>query len=184
MQRLIRATLVFFAVLLVSTPAFARHRHSTHLRHHQHKYVSQLTVGDSWASDPRYGAIPSVEQPRRERHHGPTLDAHGNRAVAYDEGHYLPHPAGCPGSAFCGCGASVRVFGHPVRSLYLAANWLRYPRTSPAPGMVAARHGHVFVIEQVNGDGTVIASDYNSGGHMSRRHAVSLRGYTVVNPNG
>ena len=183
MPRLICAAMAFLCVLVIATPASARHRHSTHLRHHQQEYVTQLTVGDAWiASDSRYGAIPSVEHPKR--HHGPTLDAHGNRAVASDEGHYLPHPAGCPGSQFCGCGASVRVFGHPVRSLYLAANWLRYPRTSPAPGMVAARHGHVFVIEQVNGDGTVIASDYNSGGHMSRRHAVSLRGYTVVNPNG
>ena len=98
--------------------------------------------------------------------------------------HYLSHPGGCPHSAFCGCGASVRIFGHPVRSLYLAANWLRYPRATPSPGMVAARHGHVFVIERVNGDGTVVASDYNSGGHMSRMHTVSLRGYVVVNPHG
>lgn len=184
MQRFLSATLFALVCLVIASPASARHRHATHLRHHQQEYVTQLSVGDSWyASDSRYGAIPSVYQPIRERHYGPILDAHGDRAVASDEGHYLPHPAGCPHTAFCGCGSSVRIFGHPVRSLYLAANWLKYPRTMPAPGMVAARHGHVFVIEQVNGDGTVIASDYNSGGHMSRRHAVSLRGYTVVNPN-
>ena len=90
-------------------------------------------------------------------------------------------PAGCPRS-FCGCGASIRVFGHIVPGLNLAANWLRFPRTSPAPGMVAARRGHVFVLEQhVEGD-TWMAYDANSGGRTTRIHARSLRGYTVVNP--
>jgi hypothetical protein len=91
-------------------------------------------------------------------------------------------PSGCPRS-FCGCGAAIRVFGRVVPELHLAANWLRFPRTSPAPGMVAARHGHVFVLEQhVEGD-TWMAYDANSGGHATRIHARSLRGYTVVNPH-
>ncbi|MBX9649285.1 MAG: hypothetical protein K2X57_19775 [Xanthobacteraceae bacterium] len=90
-------------------------------------------------------------------------------------------PSGCPRS-FCGCGASLRVFGRIVPELNLAANWLRFPRTAPAPGMVAARHGHVFVLEaHVEGD-TWMAYDANSGGHATRIHARSLRGYTVVNP--
>ena len=92
-------------------------------------------------------------------------------------------PAGCP-RTFCGCGASIRVFGRIVPGLNLAANWLRFPRTSPAPGMVAARRGHVFVLEQhVKGD-TWMAYDANSGGRATRIHARSLRGYTVVNPRG
>jgi len=91
-------------------------------------------------------------------------------------------PSGCPHS-FCGCGAALRVFGRIVPELNLAANWLRFPRTSPAPGMVAARHGHVFVLEQhVEGD-TWMAYDANSGGRATRIHARSLRGYTVVNPH-
>lgn len=91
-------------------------------------------------------------------------------------------PAGCPNS-FCGCGASLRVFGRIVPTLNLAANWLRFPRTSPAPGMVAARRGHVFVLEKhVEGD-TWIAYDANSGGRATRIHARSLKGYTVVNPH-
>jgi hypothetical protein len=90
-------------------------------------------------------------------------------------------PAGCPRS-FCGCGASIRVFGRIVPGLNLASNWLRFPRTAPAPGMVAARRGHVFVLEQhVEGD-TWMAYDANSGGRATRLHARSLRGYTVVNP--
>lgn len=96
----------------------------------------------------------------------------------------LPHPPGCPRRAFCGCGAAVEVFGRPVRSLWLAANWLRYPRTSPAPGMVAARRGHVFVIKQVLGGGNVLAYDANSGGRRTRLHVRSLAGFVVVNPHG
>jgi hypothetical protein len=90
-------------------------------------------------------------------------------------------PSGCP-NAYCGCAASLRVFGRILPGLNLASSWLRFPRTSPAPGMVAARHGHVFVLEShVEGD-TWMAYDGNSGGHATRIHARSLRGYTVVNP--
>jgi hypothetical protein len=92
-------------------------------------------------------------------------------------------PGGCP-HAYCGCAASLRVFGRIVPGLNLASSWLRFPRTSPAPGMVAARHGHVFVLEShVEGD-TWMAYDGNSGGHATRIHARSLHGYTVVNPRG
>ena len=78
-------------------------------------------------------------------------------------------PARCP-SSYCGCGAALRVFGRVVPELNLAANWLRFPRTSPAPGMVAARHGHVFVLEQHVGDDMWMAYDPNSGGHATRIH--------------
>src|SRR5258708_5886710 len=90
-------------------------------------------------------------------------------------------PSGCPRS-FCGCGASLRVFGRIVPELNLAANWLRFPRAAPAPGMVAARHGHVFVLEaHVEGD-TWMAYDANSGGHATRIHPRSLRASPVFNP--
>ncbi|MGV7215070.1 hypothetical protein [Bradyrhizobium sp. UFLA05-112] len=91
-------------------------------------------------------------------------------------------PSGCPRS-FCGCGAALHVFGRIVPELNLAANWLRFPRTAPAPGMVAARRGHVFVLEQhLQGD-MWMAYDANSGNRSTRIHARSLRGYTVVNPH-
>lgn len=96
----------------------------------------------------------------------------------------LPHPPGCPRTAFCGCGAAVEVFGRPIRSLWLAARWLDFPRAAPAPGMVAARRGHVFVIKQVLGDGKVLAYDANSGGRRTRLHVRSLAGFSVVNPHG
>jgi hypothetical protein len=42
----------------------------------------------------------------------------------------LAHPDGCPAIRFCGCGAAVRIYGWPVRELWLAASWLKFPRTS------------------------------------------------------
>ena len=58
-----------------------------------------------------------------------------------------PHPAGCPESGrSAGCGAAVKVPGHPRRDLWLARAWYRFPRTSPASGMVAVRRHPVFVL--------------------------------------
>lgn len=115
---------------------------------------------------------------RHHRHY------HHHSHAIYDRGSIVSHPSGCPGSAFCGCGASVRIFGHPVRELFLAHNWFKFPRTSPAPGMVAVRNHHVWVLEsQVSGD-TWIGYDANSGGHQTRIHARRLAGYVIVNPHG
>jgi hypothetical protein len=102
----------------------------------------------------------------------------------HDSGTIVAHPAGCPSRAFCGCGAALEVFGRHVRSLWLAANWFKFPRTSPAPGMVAVRKHHVFVIRQVVGSNMVLAYDANSGGRKTRVHIRSLSGFTVVNPHG
>lgn len=96
----------------------------------------------------------------------------------------LPHPPGCPSRAFCGCGAALEVFGKHVRSLWLARNWFQFPRTTPAPGMVAVRRHHVFVIREVRAPGLVLAYDANSGGRKTRLHLRPLRGYVVVNPRG
>jgi hypothetical protein len=94
----------------------------------------------------------------------------------------IAHPAGCPARAFCGCGAAVRVFGQPVRSLWLAANWFKFPRALPASGMVAVRRHHVFVLEQhLRGD-IWLAYDANSGRHATRIHPRSISGYVIVQP--
>src|SRR5262245_3863833 len=100
----------------------------------------------------------------------------------------VAHPEGCPHRLFCGCGAAERlkkVWGIIVekpRELWLAANWFRYPKAKPGPGMVAVRRHHVYVIEADLGGGKVLAYDANSGGHKTRIHVRSLNGYTVVNP--
>jgi hypothetical protein len=95
----------------------------------------------------------------------------------------VAHPAGCPARSFCGCGAAVRVFGAPVRSLWVAANWFRFPRAVPAPGMVAVRSHHVFVLEARLERGLWLAYDANSGRHLTRIHARSIKGYVIVNPH-
>lgn len=99
------------------------------------------------------------------------------------ESQILPHPRGCPSKAFCGCGASVEIFGHPVRNLFLARNWFKFPRTSPGHNTVAVRRGHVFVLKNHIQGSIWQVADYNSGGRRSRLHPRSIAGYTIVQPN-
>jgi hypothetical protein len=96
----------------------------------------------------------------------------------------VEHPVGCPRRAFCGCGAAVEVFGRPIRELWLAANWFKFPRTMPAPGMVAVRRHHVFVLRAQVSNGNWIVYDANSGRGGTRVHERSLAGYQIVNPHG
>lgn len=107
-----------------------------------------------------------------------TADANGNAVIVGRR------PPGCP-RRFCGCEASLYIFGKIKPELNLALNWKRkFPRTSAAPGMVAARSGHVFVLlSHVEGKEWLV-HDGNSGGGLTRRHVRSIRGYTVVNPHG
>lgn len=119
--------------------------------------------------------------PAQARHHH---HRHHHHRMTSEPGSVVSHPAGCPGRAFCGCGAAVRVFGRPVRELWLAANWFKYPRTSPASGMVGVRRHHVFVLEShVSGDVWMVY-DANSGHRATRIHARSISGYAIVNPRG
>jgi len=162
------AILIAVSLPLVGSTAQAKHRHHSH-----HKISHTVSVGSSCALDNngRTSCQGAVETRQRSR-----------QAVSSD-GAMLPHPSGCPRVAFCACGASVRVFGKSIRSLWPARAWYRFPRTSPASGMVAVRAHHVFVLEsQVDGSEWLI-SDYNSGGHQSRRHVRSIAGYTIVNPH-
>ena len=102
--------------------------------------------------------------------------------VEYD-GRIVAHPAGCPRTRFCGCGVSVRAFGRPVRELFLARNWGKFPSASAGPGMVAWRSGHVVYIESVDASGNTVVYDPNSGGHRTRIHTRNLSGYRIVNPH-
>jgi hypothetical protein len=95
----------------------------------------------------------------------------------------LPHPAGCPARLFCGCGAAVRSFGRPIRELWLAANWFRFPRAAPGPGRVAVKRHHVFVLEQHLVGDLWLVFDANSGGHTTQLHARSIAGFVIVDPH-
>ena len=132
--------------------------------------------------------ITSGAEAKRHHRHIPQVDCSGLFALLQRgcEGHarqeLTSHPTGCPRVAFCGCGAAVHVFGHPVRELWLAANWYKFPRSNPGPGMVAVRRHHVFVLEADLGGGIWQVYDANSGGHTTRIHPRSIAGYTIVNP--
>ncbi len=163
----ITTTLTLAACLLASAPAHARHHHRHGNHHRHHSTIAAACLG--WFC-PDSGPSSSL---RQRSHHG---------AALADLGAIQPHPPGCPGRAFCGCGASVRIFGHSVRSLWLAAAWYRFPRSAPAPGTVAVRRHHVMVLEADMGGGIWRVYDANSGGHATRVHARSIAGYTIVSP--
>jgi hypothetical protein len=91
-------------------------------------------------------------------------------------------PSGCP-HAFCGCEASLFRFGRIIPQLNLAANWRRFPRAAPAPGMAAVRGGHVMILQQQVAGDIWYVHDGNSGGHVTREHPRSIAGYTVVDPS-
>jgi hypothetical protein len=145
------------AMLCLISTSQAREIHH-HARHHLERHSVHIS---------------SVHRHHRYGHHAVS--------VAAQE---LPHPAGCPSVSFCGCGAAIEVFGRPVRDLWLASNWFRFPSTSPAPGMVAVRQHHVMVIRSVTGQGRAVVFDANSGHHRTQVHEVSLAGYSIRNPHG
>lgn len=104
-------------------------------------------------------------------------------SISFAHAEIVSHPKGCPKRAFCGCGASVEIFGRPVRDLFLARNWFRFPRTSPAPGTVAVRRHHVFVLKSHVQGSVWMVYDANSGGRKTRMHQRSISGWAIVNPH-
>lgn len=189
--------LVLLAALItvaLTTTAEARHRHHRH--YHRHAAV-RTYIADPGCNVffPCEGVVTSKRGEAivksmggfgSARKHYTPVSNYGapspgpvGRAIAT----IVSHPSGCPSTAFCGCGAAVRVFGRPVRELWLAANWYKFPRTSPSPGKVAVRRHHVFVLEaHLSGDVWQVY-DANSGGHATRIHARSISGYTIVDPH-
>ena len=163
------------ALILIPATAQARHHHRATNRH-QPVYSASVAYSTD-KTDPRYGSpvLPMgnghLKQERPLATRGLDFASAGSR------------PSGCP-HAWCGCGTSLKVFGKIIPELNLAANWRRFPPTVASAGMVAWRWGHVFYIESVNSDGTVVAYDPNSGGHVAHVHTISLRGFHVVNPHG
>jgi len=176
------ACVVLFALLFVSVPGWAAGLHPACNVTMPCQPFASTRAPSSKALERRAARGRYLEG--RLPFGSPIVPPETQRSFLNRQATILPHPSGCPRRAFCGCGAAVEVFGRPVRSLWLAANWLAFPRTSPAPGMVAARPGHVFVIREVLGDGKVLAYDANSGRRQTRLHVRSLAGFAVVNPRG
>jgi hypothetical protein len=153
-----KTLLVTAALSLLSVQAQARPHHSFH---HYRSYRQTFAMGTNMGTGMGTNMAATTG---------------GERVVG-------GRPAGCP-NAFCGCEASLYKFGRIVPGLNLASNWRRFPRAAPAPGMAAVRSGHVMILESQVGGNVWTVHDGNSGGHMTREHARSLAGYTIVDPNG
>lgn len=183
---LVLATATAFA----TTNAHAKHYHHHHYAHHH--YRKHVETGERvFYSKPAYEDVADADQ--RYLHaslsgykaYASYTPEHRIKLRSYDRENVIGgRPAGCP-YAFCGCEASRYVFGRIIPSLNLAANWIReFPRTSPAPGMAAARNHHVMVlISHVDGSNWLV-HDGNSGHHLTREHVRSIVGYVIVDPHG
>lgn len=165
---------IAFVLILLASPVYA---------------APQYTVNN----DGKYRFVASHKAERHTARHSHRAKRH--RVARYSRGHrktavepsygvtFLPHPPGCPRTQFCGCGAAVEIFGRPIRSLWLAANWFKFPRAEPAPGRVAVRRHHVMVLRRHVKGSLWLVSDWNSGGHRSRLHVRDISGLSIVNPH-
>jgi len=109
--------------------------------------------------------------------------SHRHYAPAYSRGSRFANLDGaCRTAAHmggpCGCWAAEHFFGSPIRNLWLARNWLSFPRAMAAVGTAAVwpNAHHVAPVVGVNGNGTVTVAD--SWG----THAVSIARLTFVRP--
>ena len=138
---------------------------------------SDTPTATGTARNARTEPVQTNRRARARTRSASAIDANGNTVVIGGR------PAGCP-HRYCGCEASRHVFGKIRPELNLASNWIKYfQRTTPAPGMAAARPGHVMVLVQhVDGDNWLV-HDGNSGGGLTRRHVRSIRGHVIVNPH-
>jgi len=163
----LKYTTVLIAALLSGILVSAADAKPRHHRQQNHTIVCDMRG----CSDNVAGA-----QTRSYAQAGVLTDANGGAVISR-------RPAGCP-HAFCGCEASLYLFGHIRAELNLASNWMRkFPRTSPAPGMAAVRNHHVMVLmSHVEGSNWMV-HDGNSGGGLTREHVVSISGYVIVNPH-
>jgi hypothetical protein len=176
-------TLITAFVLLCSFSISAEARQ----HHHLHHPVAIRPACDGlfcMDNNPFSGARSIRLTMHRERHAANPRPRLARETASYDT-QIVAYPAGCPRVAFCACGAAVRLgIGSAARSLWLAANWFKFQRATPAPGMAAVRRHHVMVLEADLGGGVWRVWDANSGGHLTRIHARSLAGFAIVNPHG
>ncbi|HZR77219.1 MAG TPA: hypothetical protein VFB05_30360 [Bradyrhizobium sp.] len=180
------AACIAATLLLLPSQAEARHYHRTYA-HHSYSHQATARTPYSHRGYVYRAATRHAYSRRAYVHHAYGMQNFRQAwAMATPDGGERvigSRPAGCP-NRFCGCEASLYKFGRIIPELNLASNWYRFPRAAPSPGMAAVRRGHVMILEsQVSGNVWNV-HDGNSGGHVTREHARSLAGYTIVNPNG
>lgn len=165
-QRALWIVIVAILAAMIVHPADAKPR-----KHHHQRLSSATVVCDHrGCSDVKSGSAPVAR-------HAPALSVSSNAH-------------GCPIALSCGCRLSLKLFGRVITTpnLKMALTWAKvFPRTSPAPGMVAVGHrkggGHVFeLLSHIAGD-VWLVYDPNSGGHKDHVHERSIAGKIIVNPN-
>ena len=196
--RTILAAAAAAATLAITTPADAsRHAsQATELGFCDAKYcaVPAGTARSAQKAKPRRSVLGSIKRHRSHTHTAgvrktsptPPISRSASRSRGWEHHgiatRIVPNPLGCPSRAFCGCGTALHIFGKNIRAAWLARWWFRFPAAAPGPGKVAVRRHHVFAILRDLGGGRVLAYDPNSGGHKTRIHVRSLRGYSVRDP--
>ena len=162
-----RATKIIFLIILSMTIVAANaDAKPSHHRRNAAGVVVCNRLGCSDRPGPGKGAVVAAS----------TFDANGNSTLVGRR------PAGCP-YEYCGCEASLYVFGEIRPKLNVARNWrAMFPRTTPAPGMAAVRTHHVMVLMSHVGGDRWLVHDGNFG-HVTRDHVRSIRGYTIVDPH-
>jgi hypothetical protein len=180
MSRIVILLSIVLTFLCTNAEARSHRHHSQHKHHHvhhrhhaiQHKIQVQPNLF-SWFQPAQYQPTQTVKRVKTTHHY------YSDAATQV-----LPHPSGCPARAFCGCGVSLEVYGRPIKELFLAANWYKFPRTSPAPNTVGVARHHVFVLKQHISGSIWMVYDANAGRHLTLLHPRSISGYTIVNPHG
>ena len=154
-----------FLSIIITNAANAKHRHAYHPR--ARIVHSQILCNERGCSRQLNADQAKVSK---------IIDANGNVIGR--------RPAGCP-HAFCGCEASLYLFGTIRAELNLASNWIKkFSHTSPKPGMAAVRNHHVMVLISHAGGSNWLVHDGNSGGGLTRDHVRSISGYVIVDPQG
>jgi hypothetical protein len=187
------AAMAFVLIVSAGEQVHARQKNESYLQHHAvgasayaPVYQDRKHPGPGRYKKAVRGKKAKAIKRTAARHHArPAVTRYG-QTYADITPRILPHPAGCPPRAFCGCGTAQRLLGKTVRTggLAIAANWGGFPSTACAPGMAAWRPGHVYAIEQCLPGNRVVAYDPNSGRGLTRLHVRSLAGYRIVNPHG
>jgi hypothetical protein len=172
-------TIIALLLLTIAVPASARHQHTLA---GCEVFCTLITPQNALRRPNRREATYNRRLYRRQVRLEPAGSVWGAWS-SHTSNRVVSHPTGCPRVAFCGCGASGRRFGRSIRELWRAANWFKFPRAAPAPGMAAVRRHHVMILETQGEHGGWIVYDANSGGHATRIHERSLSGYTIVNPS-
>jgi Ni/Co efflux regulator RcnB len=170
MKRIVIAALAASSLLALSANAEARtHLHYRHGHHLTHHHFGRYLAARHFRHHHRHHYVQHYRRHRDAVHVGG-----GDKPSCFWEARRQGGP--------CGCWAAWNLLGrvehvwHGV-NLWLANDWLKFPRSEPAPGTAAVwPHRHVAPVVAVNHDGTVTVKD------SWKTHKVRTAGLIFVQP--